>query len=328
MRSATLPRLLVVAALVAGGAAACGSSSDSSTVVTPPTSGAPTTAATTAPAARNDISIAAANFPENQILAEIYKQALEHAGYKATVTQRDTRPNILKALESDNVQVEPDYVGSLTEFYNKQANGATAKPVANGVLAETYAKAQQLASAKGLTVLTPSPAADQNAFVVTKQFSDTNKITKLSQLAGFKGKLVLGGTPECKTYSLCQPGLEGTYGIHFTGFEQTDLGGTLSISKLKSGKVTLGEFLSSDGNVAANDFVLLEDDKALQNVDNVVPVVSKSVGADAKLIEVLNKVSASMTTQDLIELNRGSSVDKKLPNQLAKEYLQNKGLLS
>jgi osmoprotectant transport system substrate-binding protein len=325
MRAGSLPKLLLIATMLTGGLAACG---DDDKDAATPTTGSPTTGASTAPAGRNDVSIAAANFPENQILAEIYKQALEHAGYKATVTQRDTRPNILKALESDNVQVEPDYVGSLTEYYNKLANGASAKPVASGDLTATYAKAQELAGAKGLTVLTPSPAADQNAFVVTKEFSTTNGITKLSQLAAYKGKLVLGGTPECKTYSLCQPGLEGTYGITFTGFEQTDLGGTLSISKLKSGKVTLGEFLSSDGNIQTNDFVLLEDDKQLQNVDNVVPVLSKSVGADAKLVEVLNKVSASMTTADLIELNRGSSTDKKLPNQLAKEYLTKKGLLS
>lgn len=327
MRAGTLPKLLVVAALMTGGLAACGDDSDdvATTPSTPPGSAAATS---TAPAARNDITIAAASFPENQILAEIYKQALENAGYKATVTQRDTRPNILKALESDNIQVEPDYIGSFTEYYNKAVNGPSAKPVASGDLAATLVEAKKFATAKGLTVLEPSPAADQNAFVVTKEFSETNKVTKLSDLAAYKGKLVLGGTPECKTYSLCQPGLEGTYGLTFTGFEQTDLGGTLSISKLKSGKVTLGEFLSSDGNIQTNDFVLLEDDKNLQNVDNVVPVVSKSVGTDTKLIEILNKVSASMTTEDLIELNRGSSSDKKLPQQLAKEYLEKKNLLS
>jgi osmoprotectant transport system substrate-binding protein len=312
MRTRTLTQLLMTGALVAGlsGLAACGSDSDEGSGDGP------------------SITIAAANFPENQILAEIYKQALDDAGYQASVTQRDTRPNILKALESDNVQVEPDYVGSFTEHYNKEKNGKDATAVAGSDLDATYAKAQEFAKDKGLNVLKPSPAADQNAFVVTKEFSEKNSITKLSQLAGYKGKLVLGGTSECKTYALCQPGLEKTYGITFTGFEQTDLGGTLSISKLKDGTVTLGEFLSSDGNIQANDFVLLEDDKHLQAVDNVVPVLAKSVAGDQKLIDVLNKVSASMTTDDLIKLNAGQSIDKKLPNQLASEYLKEKDLLS
>ena len=274
------------------------------------------------------VVIASANVPENQILAEVYKQALAHAGYEASVKPLTTRPNIVAALTSDDIQVEPDYVGSLTEFLNKEKNGPSAPMVANGDLTATTAMARELASAKGLKVLTPSPAQDQNAFAVTKKFSDDNGITKLSQMADFTGPIVLGGTPECKTYSLCQPGLEKTYGITFTGFEQTDLGGTLSVSKLKSGAVTLGEFLSSDGGVKANDFVVLEDDKMLQAVDNVVPVLSKSVADDTLLAEILDKVSAAMTTEDLIALNASVSIDRKLPAQAATDFLTAKGLIT
>lgn len=317
LRSALLASTLTLSL----GLAACGGSSS-------PSADAGSGGSTDAPAGGGGkVSIAAANFPENQILAEIYRQALENAGYEASVAQRDTRPNILKALESDDVQVEPDYVGSFTEFLNKEKNGPDAEPVANGDLEATLEEARKLAEEKGLKVLEPSPAQDQNAFAVTKEFSEKNGITKLSQLADYDGPLVLGGTPECKTYSLCQPGLEKTYGISFTGFEQTDLGGTLSIEKLKDGSVQLGEFLSSDGSIQANDFVLLEDDKNLQNVDNVVPVISKSVADDQTLIDTLNEVSASMTTEDLIKLNAGNSIDKTLPNQLAADYLKEKGLI-
>ncbi len=274
------------------------------------------------------IVVASANFPENQILAEVYKQALAQAGFEASVKPLTTRPNILAALESDDIQVEPDYVGSLTEYLNKQKNGPDAERVASGDLDATYAKAKELASAKGLTVLEPSPAQDQNAFAVTREFSEKNNITKLSDLADYKGKLVLGGTPECKTYELCQPGLEKTYGITFTGFEQTDLGGTLSVSKLKDGSVQLGEFLSSDGGVKANDFVVLKDDKELQSVDNVVPVLSKSAAGKPLVAEVLNKVSASMSTEDLIALNAAVSIDRKLPAGAATDFLKAKGLLA
>jgi osmoprotectant transport system substrate-binding protein len=275
-----------------------------------------------------EVVIASANFPENQILAEVYQQALAGAGYDASVKPLTTRPNILPAVESDDIQVEPDYVGSLTEFLNKDKNGPDAPMVASGDLDATYAKAQELAAEKGLTVLEPSPAQDQNAFAVTREFSEKNDVTKLSDLSDFDGPLVLGGTPECKTYSLCQPGLEKTYGITFTGFEQTDLGGTLSVSKLKSGTVQIGEFLSSDGGVKANDFVVLEDDKMLQAVDNIVPVISKSVAGDELLRDILERVSAAMTTEDLIALNASVSIDRKLPAQAATDFLVGKGLIA
>ena len=275
-----------------------------------------------------EVVIASANFPENQILAEVYQQALAGAGYDASVKPLTTRPNILPAVESDDIQVEPDYVGSLTEFLNKDKNGPDAPMVASGDLDATYVKAQELAAEKGLTVLEPSPAQDQNAFAVTREFSEKNDVTKLSDLSDFDGPLVLGGTPECKTYSLCQPGLEKTYGITFTGFEQTDLGGTLSVSKLKSGTVQIGEFLSSDGGVKANDFVVLEDDKMLQAVDNIVPVISKSVAGDELLRDILERVSAAMTTEDLIALNASVSIDRKLPAQAATDFLVGKGLIA
>ncbi len=321
------PRLLLLStALAAVALTACG---DGGAPAASRITADPSAAANSLPTTGGDgpVVIASANFPENQILAEVYRQSLATAGYDASVKPLTTRPNIVAAIGSDDVQVEPDYVGSLTEFLNKQKNGPDAKRVADGNLQGTLAKARALATPKGLTLLTPSPAQDQNSFAVTRKFSEENDVTKISDLKGYKGPLVLGGTPECKTYFGCQPGLEKTYGLTFTGFEQTDLGGTLSVSKLKNGKVTLGEFLSSDGTVKANDFVVLEDDKMLQPVDNVVPVLSKSVADDALLSKILETVSAAMSTDDLIALNASVSIDRKLPAQAAKDFLVAKGLV-
>lgn len=320
------PRLLLLGtALAAMALTACGDASTPASRITADPSAAAGNALPTS-GGSGPVVIASANFPENQILAEVYRQALANAGYSATVKPLTTRPNITAAIASDDVQVEPDYVGSLTEFLNRDKNGPDAPRVATGDLDATLAKARELAGPKGLTLLMPSPAQDQNAFAVTRKFSIDNSVTKISDLKGYTGPLVLGGTPECKTYFGCQPGLEKTYGLEFTGFEQTDLGGTLSVSKLKSGKVTLGEFLSSDGNVKANDFVVLEDDLKLQPVDNVVPVLSKSIADDQLLKDILEKVSAAMDTDDLIALNAAVSIDRKLPAQAATDFLVGKGL--
>ena len=326
MRRRTQLRFLAVAsiALVVG----CGSSSTPASRISsvPASPGAAGNALPTS-GGSGPVTIASANFPENQILAEVYRQALQRAGYTASVKALTTRPVILKAVQSGEIQVEPDYVGSMAKYLQKEKTGKDDLGVDDSDLQATYVKAKQLAAEKGMTVLPPSPAADQNAFAVTREFSQKNGLTKLSDLSRYTGPLVLGATPECKTYAQCQPGLEKTYGLTFTGFEQTDLGGTLSVSKLKSGKVQLGEFLSSDGNVKANDFVVLEDDKKLQAVDNVVPVLASRISGDQLVQDILNKVSAAMTTDDLIALNATVSVDRKLPAQAAGDFLKAKGLL-
>jgi len=328
MRARTPSRLLLTAGLALSLAACGGGGATASRITQAPDASAGTEARLPTSGGSGDLTIASANFPENQILAEVYRQALSGAGYSATVKPLTTRPVILGALESGEIQVEPDYVGSLAKFLQKEKSGTDDLGIDDADLSATYAKAQELAQEKGLTVLEPSPAADQNAFAVTRKFSEDNGVTKLSDLAAYKGPLVLGGTPECKTYALCQPGLEQTYGITFTGFEQTDLGGTLSVSKLKDGTVQLGEFLSSDGNVKANDFVVLEDDKTLQSVDNVVPVLAGNAAGDQLVKDILNKVSAAMTTDDLIALNATVSVDRKLPAQAATDFLKGKGLIA
>ncbi len=325
MRARTPAILLATASLTLLVSACGGSSSSTTSRITTSASGSG--AALPTSGGKGSLTIASANFPENGILAEVYRQGLAAAGYSASVKPLTTRPVIVKAVTSGDIDVEPDYVGSLTEYFNKEKSGPSATPVASSDLTATYAKAKEFAATAKLTVLTPSPAADQNAFAVTRKFSTDNKVTKLSDLSAYKGPLVLGGTPECKTYSLCQPGLEKTYGLTFTGFEQTDLGGTLSVTKLKNGAVQLGEYLSSDGSVKANDFVVLEDDKHLQNVDNIVPVLSAKAAGDPLVSEILNKISAAMTTDDLVALNAEVSVDRKLPAQAATDFLKGKGLV-
>jgi osmoprotectant transport system substrate-binding protein len=106
-----------------------------------------------------------------------------------------------------------------------------------------------LAEKKGLKVLEPAEAADQNAFAVTKTFAENNDLHTLSDLKNYKGNLVLGGPPECPTRPFCQVGLEKTYGLHFSSFVALDAGGPLTKTALKQGKVQLGLVFSSDGSL-------------------------------------------------------------------------------
>ena len=291
--------------------------------------GGSSTSSSSAPVAGGPIAIGAFGFGESKILANLYAGVLAAAGFEPTVTELTNREVVEPALESGEIQVVPEYLGTLTEFLNAKANGPDATPLASGDVAATLAELQKLANAVGITVLTPSPAADQNAFAVTREFSEANGITTLSELAEFSAAndVRLGGPPECPTRPFCQPGLEETYGLKVAEFVSLDAGGPLTKAALTQGKIDVGLVFSSDGGVAANDLVVLTDDKALQTVDNIVAAVNTASLTPA-LQAALDAVAAALTTEDLVQLNKAVDIDRADPATVATEWLVSKGLIS
>lgn len=275
----------------------------------------------------DSVTIGAFNFTESQILAEVYSGALAAEGYSTSIIQSTNREVLQPALQSGEVDMVPEYLGTFTEFLNIKENGPDAPPLASGDLDATFEQAKILADRVGITVLTPSPAADQNAFAVRGDFARDNNLTSLSDLAALSDTtdIRLGGPPECPQRPFCQPGLEGTYGMTIAEFVPLDAGGPLSKEALSQGAIDVSLIFSSDGGVAANDFVVLADDLKLQQVDNIVPAVLSSV-VTPELTEILNAVSAAMTTDDLIEMNKAVDLDRRKASEVAAEFLAAKGL--
>jgi osmoprotectant transport system substrate-binding protein len=311
MRGITRIGVLSAIATLALGVSACSSGGDS------------------APDSLGDITVGAFNFTESQILAQLYSGVLTEAGYNASVLDSTNREVLQPALETGEVQVVPEYLGTFTEFLNRKVNGPEATPVASGDVDATYTEAKALAEPLGITVLTPSPAADQNAFAVTREFAEANNITSLSDLAAWSqlNPLILGGPPECPERPFCQPGLEGTYGIEVAEFSPLDAGGPLTKQALAQGSITLGLVFSSDGAVADLDLVVLDDDRKLQQVDNIIPAVLTSAVTPA-LTDALNALSAAMTTDDLIAMNKAVDIDRQTPANVARAFLVDKGLIA
>jgi osmoprotectant transport system substrate-binding protein len=200
-----------------------------------------------------NVVVGAANFSENQTLANIYADVLKAAGFSATVQTVGNRELYLPALEKGSLTVVPEYAGTLTEFINKKVNGANAPPMASGDLDKTVQALTTLGTKVGLTFGKPAEAADQNAFAVTKAFADKYSVTTLSDLASkCGGGLSLGGPPECPQRPFCQPGLQTTYGLKFTSFKSLDAGGPLTKTALKQGQIALGLVFSSDAAFASS----------------------------------------------------------------------------
>ncbi|HEX2191959.1 MAG TPA: ABC transporter substrate-binding protein [Acidimicrobiales bacterium] len=266
-----------------------------------------------------EVTIGALNFSENAILAAIYEGALRSEGVKVTVRPNlGSREIVAPALERGEIDMYPGYAATDLEFYNQGAGEATPDAQA------TVDKLRQRLVGKNITALEPSPAIDTNAFAVTKATADRYNLKKLSDLAPVAGELRLGGPPECPTRPFCAVGLERTYGIKFREFKALDAGGPLTKGALENGDVDVALIFSSDGAIPAKGFVVLEDDKQLQNADNVVPII-RTGAVTEKAREVLNRVSAALTTTDLAELNKRADVDKEDPEVLAKDWLREHG---
>ncbi len=272
--------------------------------------------------------IATTNFSETNILAQMYKQEMEHNGLTAEIKQLSNREVIVPALESGEVQITPEYLSSFTEFVNKQINGSTATPVASGDADATYAAALPLAAQKNVTLLTPSAAQDQNAFAVTAEYAAKYNLVNVSDLAALSQNqaVTLGGPPECPKRPFCQPGLEQTYGVKVASFVPLDAGGPLTVESLKQGKIDVGLVFSSSGSVAGNNLVVLKDDKHLQNAENITPAVYTPALND-QVRASLDAVSAVLTTEDLQRMNQAVEVERQNPRLVAQDFLTSKGLL-
>ncbi len=197
-----------------------------------------------------EVVVGAANFSENATLAEIYAEVLRAAGYDASVRTIGNRETYLPALQSGELTLVPEYVGTLTEFLNKKVNGPDAAALASGDLAATTTALTDLGKEGGLVFGAPAAAADQNAFAVTTAFAEQNGVTTLSELAATCGGIILGGPPECPERPFCQPGLVETYGLDVSEFTSLDAGGPLTKAALQKGEVSLGLVFSSDAAFA------------------------------------------------------------------------------
>src|SRR5712691_4286304 len=296
-----LGRFLAAMAALVFVAAACGSSGGG---------GNPS------PASKGTLTVAGFNFPESSILAEIYGQALAHDGY--TINYKlllGTREVVAPALESGQIDLYPGYAATDLEFYNKGAGEA------NGDSVATTAKLNSHLQPLGLTALTPSPAVDQNAFAVTAATQKKYSLSKLSDLAPIGGQLTLGAGPECPTRPFCQPGLQKTYGINFKAFKPLDTDGPLTRAAFKNGTIDVGLVFSSDGDLNSLGLVVLQDDKHLENADNVVPILRQAAASD-EVKRVLNAIDGKLTTADLLTMNSQVSLQHQDADAVATAWLQ------
>ena len=257
------------------------------------------------------------DYYSNEIIAEAYAQALEGAGFTVDRQLRiGQREVYLPEIEAGAIDVFPEYTGNLLQYLDADATARSTD--------EVYA-ALQTALPSGLRALDQAPATDQDSYVVTADFAAAHSLASIGDLAG-AGTLTLGGNSELQTRPYGPTGLSQTYGVtvNFTPIE--DSGGPLTVKALKDGDIQLANIYSSDPALADGTLKVLDDPKGLFLASHVVPLASSRVNDDATA--VINRVSAALDAQDLVEMNRASTVEQKSASQIAHEWLISEGLLS
>ncbi len=331
-RAAAFAALALALPLAACGSDDEGSSDSSAPAGTDAPAGTEAPAGTDSPAGTDagggavgdgpDITIGAQDFGESTILAEIYGQALENAGYP--VSQQALggfRDIVFASFDSGDINFTPEYVASALEFLNGGAGEAT------GDVDETVALLQAQLEPLGLVALTPSPAVDSNSFVVTAETAEELGLENVSDLTD---DLTLGGPPDCTENPFCIPGLISTYDIDLSAnFVPLDGGGPLTVAALDEGEIDVAILFSTDGTIADKGWVVLNDDQGLINADNVVPVASQElVDAYGEAMQsLIDEISAALSTEELTELNRLVGIELEDADAVALDWLKSEGFV-
>lgn len=308
MFTAKKSRLALAAALLTGVslvAAGCASSD-------------PLAPETEAPAAGGETSetivIGSQAYYSNEIIAEIYAQALEAGGFDVSrdAFNSGQRDAYIPALESGEITLFPEYSGNLLQYFDPETEARTAD--------EVYAALPD-ALPEGLSVLDQSTATDQDSYTVTAAFAEENGLVEIGDLADAAGPITLGGPPELAERPYGPTGLEEVYGVTVEFSPTADT----TFEALEANTIQVANIYTADPRIQTGDLVVLEDPEGLFLASNVVPVVSGELPEGAA--EILNEVSAALTPEGLVALNVQSTEDQESTPDIAAAWLSENGLV-
>jgi osmoprotectant transport system substrate-binding protein len=317
-----------IAALAVVGLAAVTACSSSSSSTSSPAASSPSAASTGATSASanplsggsssGSVVVGSANFPENEVLAEVYALALQAKGVKVTTKLNiGAREAYYPQIEKGTISIIPEYNGTLLSVEVDKAS--TAKTTA-AVDAELTSKLPST-----LTVLNPAPAQDSDSVTVTQATAARYHLKSIADLKPVASQLVIGGPPEFKTRVDGLVGLKSTYGLTFKSFDPLDESGPITLAALASGKVQAADVFTTTPQILSDKLVSLSDPKFNFAAQNVIPLVYKPA-LTSTISDTLNAVSAKLTTSALLALDVKVITDKENYTTAAQDWLKSVGL--
>ena len=316
-----------IAALAVVGIASVAACSSSSSPSTSAASGSSPAAGSSASSGSNPLGgggssgsvvVGSANFPENEVLAEVYALALQKAGVNATTKLNiGAREVYYPQVEKGAITIIPEYNGTLlTVEVDKTSTAKTTADVDAALTAKLPSS---------LTVLNPAPAQDSDSITVTQATAAKYKLKSIADLKPVASQLVLGGPSEFKTRTDGVVGLKSIYGLTFKSFDPLDESGPITLAALTGDKVQAADVFTTTPQIVSDKLVSLTDPKNLFAAQNVIPLVYKPA-LTSKISDTLNAVDAKLTTSALLALDVKVIVDKEDYTTAAKDWLQSVGL--
>jgi osmoprotectant transport system substrate-binding protein len=302
--------------VLAGGVAACGGDDETTTTAAaglieknPDNSGV-------------QITVGSKNFTEDIVLAEIYAQGLEAAGYDVKKQLNIGSETVtLKALQAGEISGYPEFTSTaLGSFFNVQPQDIPTEP------AQAYEDAKAELEKENLTAFPPAPYASANAVGTLTSTAKKLRVETISELSGKSQDLTLYGSPECRQRPDCLVGLEQDYGLKFKSFTPVDIG--LRYTVLDNGQADLSILFTSDAQLAnSNKYTLLTDDKHILTPSSPFFITSQDVVDEAgpDLESTITEVQKNLDLKTIRELNARVDIDKQQPADVAAEYLKASG---
>jgi osmoprotectant transport system substrate-binding protein len=320
----------IAALAVVGLAAVTACASSSST--TPAAAGGTSAPAASSPAPASSASsnplsgggssgsvvVGSANFPESEVLAEVYALALQAKGIKATTKLNiGSREAYYPQVKKGTITIFPEYNGTLLSVEVDKASTAKTTAAVDAVLAAKLPST--------LTVLNPATAQDSDSVTVTQATAAKYHLKSIADLTPVASQLAIGGPSEFKTRVDGLVGLKSTYGLTFKSFVPLDESGPLTLAALADGKVAAADVFTTTPQILSDKLVSLTDPKFNFAAQNVIPLVYKPA-LTPTITSTLNAVSAKLTTSALLALDVKVITDKENYTKAAQEWLQSVGL--
>ncbi len=327
LRIAATGGLAALTAIGLAAVTACSSSSSSSATTSTSASATTSASASASSGSSNPLGggtssgsvvIGSANFPENELLAEVYAIALQKKGVKVTTKLNiGAREVYYPQVKSGAITIIPEYNGTLLTVEADPTS--TAKTTAD----VDAALAAKLPST--LTVLNPASAQDSDSITVTQATATKDHLKTIADLKPYASSMVLGGPPEFKTRSDGIAGLKANYGLTFKSFDPLDESGPITLAALTSGKVQAADVFTTTPQIVSDKLVSLADPKFNFAAQNVIPLVYKPA-LTPTISATLNAVSAKLTTAALLQMDNAVITDKANYTTVAEGFLQSIGM--
>ncbi|MFZ0040299.1 MAG: glycine betaine ABC transporter substrate-binding protein [Solirubrobacteraceae bacterium] len=259
------------------------------------------------------------NFDEEYLLGDLYQQALAAKGYKVTLKANIGSSEIIyKALQSGQIQMYPEYTGTLLTAIAGDNNPPKSAQ-------DTYNQANAYVKKHGFVLLNQTPFYDADGLAATTKYAKANGLSTISDLKKLS-KVSYGAPAENRTRYDGLVGLEKVYGLHNLQF--VPLAEGLNYKALDSGQVKVATIFTTDPQLKSGKYAVLTDTKKLFGFQNVAPVVKQSLVSSEgpAFSQTLNKVSALLTLPAIIKMNAAVQLDQQSPATVAHTFLAANGL--